>query len=593
MTKILRFQTLAVFTAAAFILVSCSRSQESSQKVLRLTLSDDVRTADPAISNDQVTSDLIGQIYEGLLQFSYLGKLGEIEPLIATSLPRIENQGKVLIFTLRDDVFFQDDIAFPDAKGRQVTSQDFVYSWKRIMDPRNQSPNIWMFKDMVVGFDAWAKAIENSKNEDEKQKLFNEEVKGLKTPDASTLRIELTRAFPQMIPILAMINTSVVAREVIEHHKESVAIRPIGTGPFQLQSWIQGSKVTLVRNPSYRKVTYPSMNAAAGNTDAKQAELFSAAGTPLPIVDRVEFDIIKEENPRWLKFMSGELDTSVIPKDNYSEAIGADGALNPQLAARGFKLHKTLTMTSWWIEFNLKDPTLGKNKKLRLALAHAFDRSRALELLTNNRGVLSSGPLTPFLEGGEGLPALPYSFDLEKAKALLAEAGFPGGKGLPKLSFDLRGPSVTHRQLGEFIRSNFQELGIDLEIRANSFPEALDKQKHSKFQIILGGWAGDYPDPENYLQLFISRNKAPGVNHSNFSNAEFDRLYDEIRYMLPSDKREAKIRRMVEILQQEVPVIFYFHALEYRLASKRLQNYRPNLLLHGSLKYLDVGAKNP
>ena len=345
----------------------------------------------------------------------------------------------------------------------------------------------------------------------------------------------------------------------------------------------------LVKNPSYREDFYP----ANGTQNEKESGLLSAAGAKLPFVEEVQYDVVKQEQPRWLLFRTGDLALTGIPKDNFKEAIGADGSLTPQLTSEGIRLHKAMSLTSWWLEFNLKDPLLGKNKNLRKAIAFAFDRAKALTLLYNDRGVLSVGPIPPSLEGGANLPAFPYEYNLEKAKKALADAGFPSGKKLPALSLDLRNPGKTSREFGELLQANLAAIGIKLDVVANSFPEALEKAKSGRYQIMFSGWAADYPDSENFLANWYGPNKAPGNNSSNFVNKEYDTLYDQIRVQLPSPAREKAIVRMVQILNDEVPGAFFFHGMEYEVTRGWLKNYKSHLLLYGTAKYLDIEQTKP
>ncbi len=559
------------------------KTQSTEPKVLRLAFSDDVKSADPATASDIISGEMIGHIFDGLLSFSYLGEMGRWEAALAESVPEIKTGQKSFVFKIKKGVLFHDDPAFKDGIGREVVAQDFVYSMKRIGDPRVVSPNSWMLDGVIEGFREWKNEMEAAPA-NKRDEIFEKPIKGLTAVDSHTLKIDLTDTMPQFFSILSMTHTSVVAREVVEKYGTTVASHPVGTGPFKLKEWVRGSKILLEKNPKFREELYPK----DGTDLAKTKGLLARAGQKIPFVDQVSWDIIKEEQPRWLKMMAGTLDETTLPKDYFSDTIGANGDIKPELAAQGFKLHKAMSLTSWWLEFNMKDPVLGKNAKLRKALAHAFDRKRALEILYNNRGVLADAPFPPSLEPMLKSQSYPYEFNIEKAKSLLKEAGFPDGKGLAPIVFDLRGPGTTPRQLGEFIMDAYEKIGVKVQIMANSFPEALEKLRTSRFQMILGGWAGDYPDPENFLQNFFSENAAPGPNSSNFNNKEYDKLYKEIRPMAPSVERSAKISKMVDILTEEAPIVYFFHSMDYKITHGRLQNYQPNLLHYGIGKFLDL-----
>lgn len=571
---------LALATSAC----SPRKNKPAGAKVAYLVFEDDVKSADPAQSNDIISSEMIGHIFEGLMSFAYLGRTNQVVPLLAEADPLVKDKGRTVRFRLRKNVRFQDDPAFPKGQGREVVANDFIYSLKRVADPQLNGPNYWTLQGVIEGLDEWRDRVAQSTTPEARQRAFDQPISGLQAPKDNILIFKLTRPYPQLNYVLSMAHTSVVAREVVEKYGAEIINHPVGTGPFRLREWVRGSKVIVDRNPTYRVDTYP----AVGTDEMRQAGLLKASGKRIPFLDSIEWDIIKEEQPRWLKFLKGELDEVKIPKDSFTEAIAANGELKKELRDQGIRLQKELSLTTWWIEFNLKDPLLGANLKLRQALCTAFDRRRALTLFYNNRGVLADAPLPPGVEGGTDLPPWPYDYNPTRAKQLLAEAGFPGGKGLGPLTYDIRKPGSTPRQLAELLRENFAQLGIELQIQANSFPEALDKARHSRFQIMLGGWQGDYPDPENFLQNFSSTSLPPGPNSSNFTNRDFDRLYQQIRTDLPSPGRRKNVQKMVEILQKEVPGCFFFTDVEYRLYREALKNYRFHLLYKGKGKFLDL-----
>lgn len=576
---------LAAVTALSLLgTTGCTPSKKAdTKKIIRIPIGDDPKTLDPGQSSDQNSSDVIGLMFEGLLRFSYLGPAGKVEPNLAASLPVVKDQGTTYIFNIQKGVKFHDDAAFPGGKGREVTAEDFVYSFKRIADPALLSPNWWMFDGMIVGLNEWREKLKAAKKE-ERGPILKESVEGLKATALHTLELKLTKAYPQLLQILSMTHASVVAQEIVEKYGEEIGSRPVGTGAYQLKNWTRGLSVIVEKNPNYRQVTYPNL----GSDEDRQAGLLEAAGKRLPFAEEIHNIVYKEEQPRWLNFMQGNLDITRIPKDNFADTISESGELNEEMVANGFLLKKRVSMTTWWIEFNMKDEFLGKHKLVRQALAHAFDRERALKLLYNNRGVLAGGAITPTLEGGKTVDAGRYSYDVEKAKALLKQAGFEDGKGIPELTFELRGAGVTNRQLGELMKANFEEIGVKLAIQGNSFSEALQKMKEARFQIMLSGWAADYPDPENFLQLFYSQNAAPGPNSSNFKNKRFDELYEKIRTERPSPSRLKSISEMNKILQDEVPVAFFFHSMNYTVHRSWLKNYAPHDFLYGTARFWDI-----
>jgi oligopeptide transport system substrate-binding protein len=555
---------LALCSLNAILLLSCTASKNKDAfKTVRFSIGDDVKAADPASVNDQISAEVIGHVFEGLMMFDYNDTSGnKLLPCLAAKPPTISKDGKTWTFTLNTNAKFQNDEGFQNGVGRNITAEDFIYSWKRVLDPRTLSPNTWMLEDVIEGAKEWREKLTTA-SDSQKDVFFAKPIRGLSAPAVNVLKITLNKPHPPFRFLVAMSPLAVVSHEVVKRYGPEIVSHPVGTGPFLLKEWIRGSRVTLAKNPSYRDPQVPK-------------------------IQELHFDIIKEEQPRWLKFRKGDLDLSGIPKDNFTDVVNPSGGLNTELAAEGIQLHKTLSLTSWWIEFNLKDPLLGKNQKLRQAIASAFDRARALEILFNNRGILADAPLPPTLEGADRAPPFAHPYDLTKAKQLLSEAGFPEGKNLPELTFDLRNPSTTMRQLGELFRDNMAKAGIRVSILANSFPEALEKGKTGRFQMMLGGWAGDYPDPENFLQLWVSSNAAPGPNTANYSNPQFDRLYQEYRSELPSPQRAAKILKSIDILSKDTPAVWFYHAVDYQLSQRRLKYFHPHLYLYGIGRYLEL-----
>jgi oligopeptide transport system substrate-binding protein len=556
--------------AAFAFLFSCSQPQDPHKKVVQLAIKDDVKNADSTQIFDQVSAEFAAHIFEGLMGYVYDGSENHVAPRLAAQEPKISSGGKIYTFELRKDLRFQDSEVFEGGKGRIVRSSDFVYTIKRLADPRTGSSNWWSFDGMIDGLNSWRNAIEKAPDNKTRDRLFENPVAGLSAPNPTTLVLKLTKAYPQLRFILSMPHAAPVAFEAVKFYGPDIINHPVGTGPFKLKEWIRGSQIVVERNANFREVIF--------------------RGRKIPSLDEIRFEIIKEEQPAWLKFLSQKLDESLIPKDSFSDAIDASGEISPKLKEKNIALYKNQSLTTWWLEFNLKDPILGKSLKLRQALACAFDRARALSLLYNNRGLLSDGPLPPSIEGSNMAPPYPYNYNLERAKTLLSEAGYPNGKGLPDFSFDLRGPSTTNRQLGELVRDNFQKIGVHLNIIANSFPEAVEKQKRARYQIMLGGWMGDYPDPENFMQLFYSPNFAPGSNSSNFKNAQYDALYNQIRTQLPGSKRAAVVGQMVQILQKEAAVAFFYHQVDYKLVQSWVLDYIPKLMPMGPTQYWDLKA---
>ncbi|GAB4010222.1 MAG: ABC transporter substrate-binding protein [Bdellovibrio sp.] len=541
-----------------------------------MALSGEISTLDPANAYDTISASVIYQSYEQLYEYHYLKRPYAIVPLLAEEMPRVENNGKRYVIKIKKGVQYHDDPCFK-GKDRFVTAQDFITQIKRLAYIPTNSNGWWLFDGKIVGIN---KFREDAGSDFKKFKELN--VEGLSAPDEHTLIIDLVEPFPQMLYALTMSFTSPVPIEAVEEYQNSLNNKIIGTGPYQMDKYNPLSGVKLVRFNKYRHVTYPE----EGDRMANSMNLLKDAGKKIPFIDNIQFQIIKESQTRWLNFMSKKIDVMSIPKDNFEATIDPTGNLTSQLKKEGIQLQIFPTLTYWWLSFNMRDPLLGKNKNLRLAIAHAVSSEAFIDTFTNSIGQKANSIYPPGIPGYNPSSTLPYKFDLELAKEYLAKAGYPGGKGLPELIFDMRGTSSLHRQQAEFVQKELERIGIKVKVILNTFPAFLEKARFGKLQFWQDGWALDYPDAENVLQLLISKNHPPGPNATYYSNETFDKLYEKIRTMEESSSKWELMGKMEEIINNDVPWVMLYYARNYILFHKRLKNYRHSDVIYNNIKYL-------
>ena len=544
---------------------------------------------DTTQASDEVSNILISQIYEPLLQYSYLERPYKVEPCLAVEMPAISEDQLTYTFKIRKGVYFQDDPCFTatGGKGRELTAEDFVYSFKRLADFDNQSKGWWIFNGRIRGLDEFR---EISKNEKGKTN-YELEVEGLKALDRYTFQIKLKEPYPQLLYILTMSYTAAVPREAIEHYEDEFLNHPVGTGPFKLKEWIRGSRVVLVRNPDFRREFYPS----TGEEGDRELGHLDNTGKRIPFLDRIDIRIILEDQPMWLEFMNGRLDVSGIPKDNFDSAVAADRQLTPEMRKKGIKLWKCPLLQVTYISFNTEDPLFKNNKLLRQAISLAYDESRVIKMF-NDRLIPAVGPIPPGIEGYEKDRVNPYrKFDLDKAKEFLAKAEYPGGKDRDgkqlRLTYEATGTDTTTRQRSELFVDDMKRLGIEVDITYNTWPAFLRKIRRRQAQIFGLTWIADYPDAENFLQLFYGPNSSPGPNNANFDTPEFNKLYEKIRTMPDSPERTEIYKKMVDILMEETPWIFATHPLAYTLQYDWLKNFKPHDVGYNLCKYYRIDTK--
>ena len=338
-----------------------------------------------------------------------------------------------------------------------------------------------------------------------------------------------------------------------------------GTGPFELASWRRNHEMVFRRRPGH---------ACADGFDV------------------VRYLVVDDVTTQWLMFLKGEIDMiGDVSRDNWDAVMSPDGRLDPALAARGVRLYEAQTLDTMFIGLNMDDPVLGPNRKLRQALNCAFDFPR-WRAFYSGRVDPCDGPVPPGVDGRLETP-FAYAFDLEKARRLLAEAGYPNGRD-PKtkrrleLTLSIGRANQESREAGELMASFFGRIGIRLELSFMTWDAFLRAMNERRCQLFRIGWVGDYPDAENFLQLFHSANVSPGVNHANYVNPTFDRAYAAAMAAATAEERNVHWKTCQEIVREDCPWIFTHFPKAYSLLHRRVGNYVPGAFPYGNEQFYKV-----
>jgi ABC-type transport system substrate-binding protein len=579
--------------------IGCSDSSEqdatASGETVLYSQTAKIRGLDPAAAGEVSSAAAISRVYEGLLQYDYLARPYKVVPLLAAEMPTVSSNGLVYTFRLRDNIYFQDDPCFPEGKGRRLVAEDFVYSIKRVADVKNASSGFWTLNGRIKGIDAFHEASRSKAPTD-----YSMEVEGLRALDEHTLQIELTAPYPQLLYILAMQYTYAVPREAVEFYQKDFVNHPVGTGPYRLVRWKRNSRIEFERNPKWAETGRIDRYPSEGSPEQKEAGLLKDAGQPVPFIDRVVQYVIDDSSTAWMMFLSGQLSFSAISRDNWDAVISGDKKLNNALEKRGVQLISAPTLDVYYIGFNWEDPVVGyssdpaeneRHKKLRQALSCAYNFD-LLNQFMNYRLHPIDGPVPSPLDGCLKTPS-PYRFNLKKAKQLLAEAGYPNGRD-PRtgrrleLSLELGGADANTRQSMELLADMYRKIGVVLKPSYNTWPAFIEKMNRRQAQMFRLGWVADYPDAENFLQLFCSANASPGPNHSNYRNLKFDQLYEQIHNMPDSPERTALYEKMAHIIVEDCPWIFLFQPMSFALKHDWVENYLPHDFPYGMGKYYRI-----
>ena len=567
-------RVLAALACAGALAAPCAHAQGPS--VLTVPRADEFETMDPTGAFDEKSEQVQRQVYGSLLTYAYLERPYKLVPDLADALPTLSADKLTYTFHLRKGVRFHDNPCFAGGKGREMTADDVLYSLKRYADGNLNRQSWFAMAGAVAGLDAYhAATLKAGPTAD----LTGTEVSGLRRIDASSFSITLTRPNPLLLFALALTSTAVVPPEAVRFYKDRFGVNPVGTGPFMIKGPVD-RKATLhfVRNPNYYGV-YPLVGAPG---DA-QAGLLKDAGRRLPLVDALDMPLVQEPSTQALKFLHGDLDMRPLDRANFLKMVtrGPDGtfALASDYAAK-FALYGAPALDTYYMRLNLRDPLLGGNLALRRALASAVDAQAIVDVLNNGRGRRLESLIPYELPGNEretGAVNIPH--DLVGARRLLAEAGYPGGKGLAPLAISMVGADSATRNLMDLLRAQFAAIGVQVK------PEFMDLPAHTKamhsgnFQISYNFWYADYPDPEEFYQLFTSRNAPPGPNIGAYVNPAYDKAYEAMRLMPDGPARIAQMRTMNALLKQDVPVIVLYNSLRFGIVQKWVGGFKRNVFL--------------
>jgi len=566
---------------------SSSSEHKSDESVIYAIMPTKIQGFDPGYTSDIYSAEVTSSIYECLYTYHYLKRPYEIIPRLADGMPQISKDGLTYTIKIKKGVYFADDACFEEGKGRELKADDFIFAWKRLANIKFLSPNWWVFDNKIVGLDRFREYTKTCKSQFDVD--YSREVEGLQIPDDYTVVIKLIRPWPQFIYILAHHPTAPIAKEAIDYYGKDIINHPVGTGPFKLKLWRKSSYIELVKNPNFREEYYP----AEGEAGDLEKGFLDDTGKKVPLVERLLWLIIEEEQPMWLQFLRGKIDASAIPKDNFGQAISPARDLTEDLKERNIRLVKIYDPDVFYIGFNMEDPELGKNKPLRQAISYGYNRTREIELFWNNVWEVAYGFIPPvFKSYSDQIKTIGQRYDPEKARQLVKEARKIHGGDLPTLKISVGSMDTQRRQMAQFYERCLEEIGLDIELEFMDWPVFLEKLNTKSCQIFSLGWMADYPDAENFLQIFYSKNAAPGPNHFNYSSERFDRIYEKVIVMEDCPERTRLYQEAEKIVLEDCPVAFTTHRVRYILLHDWLGNYKAHVYPFGVWRYRKAdGAK--
>lgn len=549
----------------------------SRNKTLNLALLSSITTLDPAKAFDGESLKPISQVYEPLYQYHYLLRPFKIIPLLADGMPEISEKGTKYTIKIKKNIHYHDHPALNNTP-RFVKAQDFINQIKRVAYKSTQSTGRWLFEGKIVGFDEFSKEVGQDFD-----KFLKTNISGLSAPDDHTLVIKLKKKIHQMKYFLTMNFLVPIPIEVIKHHKNNLDNITIGTGPFYLAPLQTNQKIILNKFDKYRTDYYPNI----GDRYANQNQLVSSKKEIIPFLSRIVFHIVKNEKERWDHFVNKKLDILEIPKSHIKRFLTSFENIPPELKNEGVELKYFSSLINRWLGFNMKDPILGKNIYLRKAMAHAIDVESYIREITQNTNLEANSIFTPGIPGYDPKQRLPYKYSLDIAKKYLIKAGYPGGLGLPTITYSTRSERQISLNEAQFIKEQLKKIGIKIKIQTLSFSNFLKKGRRGELQFWTDNWIYDYPDAENLLQLLISNNH-PGINKSAYSNSKVDELYRKLNSSITVDDKFKIIKQIENIVNNDLPWIMLTYERAYVLHHSYVKNFRKSSFIRNYLKFIKI-----
>ena len=527
------WRLLSWMAGIVFLLTSCYNPGKTNKKIFHYNEFSGISSLDPAFAKSQATMWPAHQLFNTLVET-------DDSLHLVPSLARywdISDDRKTYTFHLRNDVFFHSDVAFADGLGKKMTAKDVVYSFNRIIDKQVASPGSWIFNRKV------------------------DSLQPFKAIDDSTFQLRLLRPYHPILGILSMQYCSIVPKEVVEKYGANFRRHPVGTGPFQFVAWEEGQALVLKKNPNYFEK--------------------DSAGNKLPYLDGIKISFYDSKATEFLLFRQKQLDfINDIEASFKDEILTKKGTLRKEWEGK-IELQTNPYLNIEYLGILVDSANeLVKNspmrsKKIRQAINYGFDRRKMVLYLRNSLGTAAESGFVPM-----GLPSFDssvvkgYHYDPAKTKQLLAEAGFPDGKGLPQIKLLT---IAIYADMANFIAKQLEESGIPVQVDVVQKSLLLEMTSNSRAAFFRGSWIADYPDAENYLSVFYSKNPAP-PNYTRYNSKVFDAAFEKAITETNDSLRYKLYQQADQVMIDDAPVVPLWYDKVVRLVQPHVKGFRPNAL---------------
>ena len=587
---------LAAAAPAASPAPPADQPASAPPKVLRYAMKVAETGFDPAQISDLYSSTMCANMFDALYEYEFLARPIRLRANTAAAMPEVSDDYKTFTVHVRPGIYFADDPAFNGRK-RELVAADYVYSIKRHFDPRLKSPRLSGFENTkLVGMTELRDVALKSK----KPFDYDREVQGLRALDRYTIQFRLEQPNPRFVDeqLSDPSVSGALAREVVEAYGDRIMEHPVGTGAYRLATWRRSSLIAFEKNPNYRDVFYNEE--APANDPVAQNAASKLKGRKLPMVDRIEVNVIEQPQPRWLSFVNREMDIIEQVPEEFTNVAIPNNKLAPNLAKLGVYAVRYLRNDIWTSYFSMDDPVVGgysaQKVALRRAIALGVDVEREIQAVRRGQAIPAQSIVGPNVWGYDPeFKSEMGEFSRAKAQALLDLNGYVDRNGdgwrdqpdgSPLLIEYATQPDDLNRQIITQWKKNMDAIGIRIVFRTAQWPENQKAARVGKLMMWGLGWTAG-PDGDGFLELGYSQSKGQ-ANYARFDLPEYDRLFELQRRLPDGPERMQVMEKMKELTVAYMPYKAHVHRIWTDLAQPWVVGYHRNVFLRDFWRYVDV-----
>jgi ABC-type transport system substrate-binding protein len=559
-------------------------------KVLRVAFPTAETGFDPVRVSDLYSNTINEAIFERLLTYDYLARPAKLVPMAAEAMPEVKDDGRTFVFRIRKGIHFTPDPAFKGQR-RELTAEDFAYSYKRHLDPKNRSPWAFLLEGRIEGLDELADAAKKSGRFD-----YDAKIPGMRVVDRYTLEFRLKTTDYRFAFVAAHVPFGAMAREVVEAYGDDTPAHPVGTGPYVLKQWQRGSKIVLEANPDYRGFTW---DFAVSEPSWDDALVKAMHGKRMPQIGRVEVSIIEEVQSAWLAFNQKELDLLALPPTFRPQVFDAGNRIKPEWTEQGVALFKAIDPDISYVFFNFRDPLVGGFEKekiaLRRAIIMAYNVDEEIRVIRKNQAVAAHMPIPAGVIGHDPSYRTINPYDPDLANKLLDYFGYRRGNdgyralpdGKPLTLRLASGTTAIEREFNELWKKAMDAIGVRIDFQIGKFADHLKAAKACQLMMWSAEWSADFPDGDNFMQLLYGPNTGQS-NNGCYESKAFDALYVKSTKLPNSPERNLLFLDMTR--QMEVDGAWGMHVSRERnqLIRPWVKGYKKHPILHAEWQYMDL-----